>query len=103
MTGETFIRPLEARLPRRLLLQVIKDDALTGIKGRGLEHLAATNPAQRRRVAEIDRAGIAYVDQLALEARLREHQPLRFHRQLERGERAAEISAVCGIEFQGQR
>ena len=90
VTSQASEGPRELWRPVRragALLERVKHDARGFVMSGDFDELAITHPAERDAIAEVERARILIVDQLALKAVLRIHQQLRVTRNLECFER----------------
>src|SRR5689334_12642339 len=74
------------------LRQGVEDRALSRVVGRELQDLAATYPAHRDLIVEVDGPRIRRSDTRGLEAGFREDQQLRLHRDIERLQNRAQVS-----------
>ena len=84
---------------RRLLVELVEDDALFRVVGGHLDHLAVPHPTERHAVVEEQRPRVCLADAFGLEAGAREHQHLRVHGDLQRVERRLQIPAAA-VELQ---
>jgi hypothetical protein len=90
MAAETLKGPREAWGRAALvLLDRVEDDARGFVVHRDLEQRRIAHPAERDAIVEVQRARTLFVDQLALQARPREHQQLRVGWNLQCVERRA--------------
>ena len=83
------------------LFERVKHHAGGFIVSRDFEELPITYPAERDPIAEVERTGILFVDELALQAVSRKDQQLRVDRNLEGVERRLQESApalVCELD-----
>ena len=95
MTAEARGDALKLRRGGGLLLQRVEDDARGGVLRGHFENFTVADIAEHDAVVEEERARIARIDQPGLQTGRREHEHLRFDRDVEGLERRLQISAAA--------